>query len=88
MSGQSITVTFTAEAAGHGAQYFIGKSADHDIIVVFAEAFERDANPDDFRLEALIAHECGHQRLLRVKNLHEVLAKFLLEIEERRVRYR
>ena len=40
-----------------------------------------DANPDDFRLEALIAHECGHQRLLRVENLREVLAKFPEEFE-------
>ncbi len=51
-------------------------------MVVYAEAFERDANPDDFRLEALIAHECGHQRLLRAKNLREVLAKFPEEFEE------
>jgi hypothetical protein len=51
-------------------------------MVVYAEAFERDANPDDFRLEALIAHECGHQRLFRVKNLREVLARFPEEFEE------
>jgi hypothetical protein len=51
-------------------------------MVMYAEAFERDANPDDFPLEALIAHECGHQRLLRVENLREVLAKFPEEFEE------
>jgi hypothetical protein len=59
-----------------GAQYCVGPSADDDIMVVYAEAFERDANPDDFNLEALIAHECGHQRLLRQPNLRIVLAKF------------
>ncbi len=59
-----------------GAQYGIGPSADNDIMVVFAEAFERDADPDDFRLEALIAHECGHQRLHRDSKLRPVLAKF------------
>ena len=59
-----------------GAQYGIGPSAEDDIIVVFAEAFERDADPDDFRLEALIAHECGHQRLHREPKLRPVLAKF------------
>jgi hypothetical protein len=65
-----------------GAQYCIGPSADHDIMVVYAEAFERDADPDDFRLEALIAHECGHQRLIRVENLRKILAKFPKEFEE------
>ena len=48
-----------------GAQYGIGPSADDDIMVLYAEAFERDADPADFNLEALIAHECGHQRLHR-----------------------
>ena len=42
-----------------GAQYGIGPAADDDIMVVYAEAFERDANPDDFRLEALIAMNAG-----------------------------
>lgn len=59
-----------------GAQYGIGPSPDDDIMVVYAEAFERDADPDDFRLEALIAHECGHQRLHRDPKLRPVLAKF------------
>jgi len=59
-----------------GAQYGIGPTADDDIMVVYAEAFERDADPDDFRLEALIAHECGHQRLHRNPKLRSVLAKF------------
>jgi hypothetical protein len=59
-----------------GAQYCTGPSAEDDIIVVYAEAFERDANPDDFSLEAMIAHECGHQRLIREPNLRGFLAKF------------
>jgi len=59
-----------------GAQYCIGPSADQDIMVVYAEAFERDADPADFRLEALVAHECGHQRLIRKQDLRSVLAKF------------
>src|SRR5262249_5035267 len=41
-----------------------------------AEAFERDADPDDFDLDALVAHECGHQRLIRDPNLRKILAKF------------
>ena len=59
-----------------GAQYCIGPSADEDILVVYAEAFERDADPADFSLEALVAHECGHQRLIRNQDLRAVLAKF------------
>ncbi len=59
-----------------GAQYGIGPSVDDDIMVLYAEAFERDADPEDFGLEALIAHECGHQRLHRDSKLRAVLAKF------------
>src|SRR5438552_19114098 len=59
-----------------GAQYCIGSGAEDDIMAVYAEAFERDADPEDFSLEALIAHECGHQRLARDPKLGQVLAKF------------
>jgi Zn-dependent protease with chaperone function len=41
---------------------------------VFAEAFERDANPDDFSLRAIIAHERGHQLLARHPRLSVRLA--------------
>src|SRR5207253_2155712 len=40
-----------------GAQYCVGPSVEYDQLVGFAEAFERDANPHDFALEAIIAHE-------------------------------
>jgi hypothetical protein len=59
-----------------GAQYCIGPAANDDIMILYAEAFERDADPADFTLEAIIAHECGHQRLIRSRNLRAVLAKF------------
>src|SRR5205807_2707778 len=59
-----------------GAQYCIGPSAEEDLLILYAESFERDADPDDFSLEALIAHECGHQRLIRNRNLQTILAKF------------
>ena len=59
-----------------GAQYCIGPSADDDIMVVDAEAFERDADPQDFRLDAMIAHECGHQRLLRDPRLIPLAVRF------------
>ncbi len=59
-----------------GAQFCIGPSIDDDLLVVYAEAFARDADLDDFSLEAIIAHECGHQRLIRSPHLRKVLAKF------------
>ena len=59
-----------------GAQYCIGPSADDDIIVAYAEAFERDADPDDYKLDAQIAHECGHQRLHRDPKFRPVVAQY------------
>lgn len=51
-----------------GAQFCIGTKGD-DVLIVYAEAFDRDRDPDDFSLRAVIAHECGHQRLLRDSRL-------------------
>jgi hypothetical protein len=48
-----------------GAQYGRGSTAADDLLTVYAEAFERDANPEDFSLEAILAHERGHQLLAR-----------------------
>jgi hypothetical protein len=48
-----------------GAQYGRGSTAAEDLLTVYAEAFERDADPDDFSLGAMIAHERGHQLLAR-----------------------
>ena len=58
-----------------GAQYYIGPSAVDDLLVVYGEAFERDADPADFSLDALIAHECGHQQLVRNSALRTIVAK-------------
>ena len=59
-----------------GAQYGIGPTAEDDIMILYAEGFERAANPEDFPLEAMVAHECGHQRLHRDPRLREVMAQF------------
>src|SRR5262245_21154474 len=48
-----------------GAQYGQGSTAEEDWLTVYAEAFERDADPEDFSLEAMLAHELGHQLLAR-----------------------
>ena len=41
-----------------GAQFGLANAPAEDVLLVYAEAFERD-------LEAIIAHECGHQLLAR-----------------------
>jgi hypothetical protein len=48
-----------------GAQYGMGATAKEDLLVVYPEAFRRDADPDDFSLEAILAHERGHQLICR-----------------------
>ena len=48
-----------------GAQYGRGSTAEEDLLTVYAEAFERDADPEDFSLAAMLAHERGHQLLAR-----------------------
>src|SRR5690242_14626070 len=48
-----------------GAQYGRGTTAADDLLTVYAEAFERDADREDFSLEAILAHERGHQLLAR-----------------------
>jgi hypothetical protein len=44
-----------------GAQYGRGAVEEKDLLTVYAEAFERDSDPGDFSLEAILAHERGHQ---------------------------
>lgn len=48
-----------------GAQYGRGVGEAADLLTVFAEAFDRDADPADFSLRAMIAHERGHQLFAR-----------------------
>jgi hypothetical protein len=57
------------ETDSGGAQYGIGRQAELDKLIVYARAFERDADPNDFSLAAMIAHECGHQLLQRDRKL-------------------
>jgi hypothetical protein len=52
-----------------GAQYGRADVQEADRLLVYAEAFERDAVPDDFSLDAMIAHERGHQLLARHRRL-------------------
>ncbi len=54
-----------------GAQYYIGSSAEDDLLVLYAEGFERDADPADFRLEALSA-ELGQLGMSAASTVHFV----------------
>jgi hypothetical protein len=61
-----------------GAQFGRGSSPEADLLTIYAEAFDRDADPDDFSLESMIAHECGHEILVR----HPRIARRVLGISE------
>src|SRR5205807_4730347 len=61
-----------------GAQYGRGTTPDGDLLTVYAEAFARDADPEDFSLDAMTAHECGHQILAR----HPRIAKRVAGISQ------
>src|SRR4051812_38391405 len=52
-----------------GAQYELGSNPHEDALTVFSEAFDRDSDPEDFTLEAIIAHERGHQIFARNPSL-------------------
>jgi hypothetical protein len=65
-----------------GAQYGYGAGEGGDLLTVYAEAFERDADPDDFSLAAIVAHERGHQLLARHPRLSGRLAELSLAAEE------
>ena len=54
-----------------GAQYCRGSADGEDLLTIYAEAFERDVDPEDFSLAAIVAHERGPQLLAR----HPRLAK-------------
>jgi hypothetical protein len=65
-----------------GAQYGRGTRAGSDLLTVFAEAFDRDANPADFSMKAIIAHERGHQLLARHPRLSLQFGAASLAAEE------
>jgi Zn-dependent protease with chaperone function len=51
-------------------------------LTVYAEAFDRDGDPEDFSLSAIIAHERGHQLLARHPRLSVLLASASPAAEE------
>jgi hypothetical protein len=65
-----------------GAQYGRGRAETDDLLTVYAEAFERDANPNEFSLEAILAHERGHQLLARHPRIAQRVAGLSVASEE------
>lgn len=65
-----------------GAQFGLGSSQEADLLTVYAEAFERDADPEDFSLEVMIAHERGHQILARHSRIAKRVAGLSLASED------
>jgi hypothetical protein len=60
----------------------MGASAEQDLLVVYPEAFRRDEEPDDFSLEAIIAHERGHQLLWRDERVRRNLPEDMSHVTE------
>jgi hypothetical protein len=57
-----------------GASYGQAATPEADLLRVYAEAFERDRDPDDFSLNAILAHERGHQLVVRHAAISALLA--------------
>jgi hypothetical protein len=57
-----------------GARYGLGVTEEQDLLTVYVEAFERDADPSDFSLNAILAHERGHQIAVRHPGIVALLA--------------
>src|SRR5205807_1511903 len=65
-----------------GAQYGLARVPAFDLLLIDAEAFERDADPEEFSLEAIIAHERGHQLLARNEELIRIRPRIWDETTE------
>jgi hypothetical protein len=66
-----------------GAQYGRARVVAEDLLIVYAEAFDRDVDPDDFSLAAIVAHEVGHQLLARHPRISKIVeGRISLDSEE------
>ncbi len=71
-----------ANSNSGGASYCLAPIIEQDMLIVYAAAFSRDAAGDDFSLEAIIAHERGHQLLHRDVQLLRVRPNEMSESTE------
>lgn len=58
-----------------GASFGLAAEEEDDLLTVYAEAFDKDEDPGEFSLEAMIAHERGHQMMYRHVKLKRLLPK-------------
>jgi hypothetical protein len=65
-----------------GAQYGMAPTIEQDVLLLYAEAFRRDAAGDDFTLAAIIAHERGHQLLCRHERLRRNIPAAMSAVTE------
>ncbi len=65
-----------------GAQYGQARLPEDDLLIVYADAFDRDADSKEFSLEAIIAHECGHQIVVRHPRISKLLVGLLTPSNE------
>jgi Zn-dependent protease with chaperone function len=65
-----------------GAQFGLGPTPSNDLLVVYADAFDRDVDPEDYSLEAIIGHERGHQMLCRDPRLGRLMMQLSQGTEE------
>lgn len=65
-----------------GAQFGLGPTPSNDLLVVYADAFDRDEDPEDYSLEAIIGHERGHQMLCRDPRLGRLMMQLSQRTEE------
>ena len=76
-------VEYRHVVSGSGGGQFRAHAEVHDdLLVVDAQAFLRDAGPGDFSLEAIIAHERGHQLLFRRPVLRRMMDKGISGVSE------
>ncbi len=60
----------------------MGSTIEQDVLVLYPAAWRRDADPDDFSLEAIIAHERGHQLVWRHDRLRRNMPSGMSEVTE------
>lgn len=71
-----------ANSTSGGATFCLAPAIEQDVLIVYAEAFSRDAAGEDFSLQAIIAHERGHQLLHRHERLLKARPKEMSETTE------
>jgi hypothetical protein len=65
-----------------GAQYGQARLPEDDLLIIYADAFDRDTDPKEFSLEAIIAHERGHQVVVRHPRVSKLLVGLLTPSNE------